>query len=124
MARRPEALPSQGCPVGDLLAFLGKPYVLDILRLFHEEPRPHRFLEIQQRLGLSPNTLTGRLKELVRSGFLVRTAYPEIPPRVDYSPTPKARALDAIFDALGDWAREHDLAQFHPAHAVAALARA
>ncbi len=100
---------SRGCPLGDLLHFLGKPYVLDLLRVFHESPGAHRFVDLQRRLEISPNTLAARLHDLVDAGFLVRTAYNEIPPRVDYEATRKTRELDDIFDAMRLWSKRNDL---------------
>ena len=100
-----------GCQVTDLFRLLGKTHVLDILYLFTQEDRgaPRRFVEVQHRLSLSPNTLSERLKELVEAGLLTRTAYNEIPPRVDYQATAKALDLDTVFHALGSWAKRHDL---------------
>lgn len=95
--------------MGTLLHFLGKPYVLDLLRVFVEDPRPHRFVELQQRLQVSPNTLTARLRDLVEAGFLTRTSFNEIPPRVDYAVTRKARELNSVFETLSDWSKRHDL---------------
>ncbi|HLB67587.1 MAG TPA: helix-turn-helix domain-containing protein, partial [Thermoplasmata archaeon] len=60
-------------------------------------------------LELSPKTLAQRLRELVQAGLLTRTAYNEIPPRVDYEVTQKAQRLRPIFDALAAWAAENDL---------------
>ncbi len=59
---------------------------------------PKRFVDLQERLKLSPNTLSERLRELGGAGLLTRTAYPEIPPRVDYEATPKARDLRDAWD--------------------------
>jgi DNA-binding HxlR family transcriptional regulator len=102
---------SAGCEIGDLFRLLGKSHVMRILYLFlKEDPRPHRFVDVQKRLSLSPNTLTERLKELVEAGLLTRTAFNEIPPRVDYAATQKARDLDSVFVALLEWSRAHDLA--------------
>lgn len=100
-----------GCQIGDLFRLLGKTHVLDILYLFTQEERgmPRRFVEVQHRLGISPNTLSERLKELVAAGLLSRTAYNEIPPRVDYAATQKALDLDRVFVSLKDWATQHDL---------------
>lgn len=99
-----------GCDIADLFRLLGRSHVMRILYLFlHEDPRPHRFVDIQNRLGLSPNTLTERLKDLVMAGLLTRTAYNEIPPRVDYEATQKARDLASVFVALMDWSRKHNL---------------
>ena len=106
-----ECAPGQGCDLGDLFRLLGKSHVMRILYLFlKEDPQPHRFVDVQHRLGLSPNTLTERLKELVAAGLLTRTAYNEIPPRVDYEATQKAKDLEKVFVELISWARQHDLA--------------
>ena len=98
-----------GCEIGELFRVLGKTHMLDILHLFISDPEPRRFVEVQDRLGLSPNTLTERLKELVQTGLLRRTAYNEIPPRVDYQATQKALDLHTVFAALQQWAARNDL---------------
>lgn len=95
--------------MGDLLHFLGKPHILDLLRIFHDAPGAHRFVDLQRRLEISPNTLAARLHDLVEAGFLVRTAYNEIPPRVDYEATRKTRELDDLFGAMAAWAKRNDL---------------
>jgi len=103
-----------GCEVGELFHTLGKTYVLEILHMFLEEGGgPRRFVEIQTRLKMSPNTLSDRLKDLVGAGLLSRTAYNEIPPRVDYEGTPKALDLRPVFDSLRDWATRHNLSPEH-----------
>lgn len=83
--------------------------MLDILYIFTQEPGPHRFVDIQRRLSLSPNTLSERFKDLVNAGLLTRTVYNEIPPRVDYEPTVKARELGPLFDTLNAWAQRNSL---------------
>ncbi len=84
--------------------------MLDILHLVtNEGAKPWRFVDIQERLGLSPNTLSERLKDLVEAGLLTRTAYNEIPPRVDYQATRKALDLTPVFDSLQAWATRYDL---------------
>lgn len=99
------------CDITDLFRLLGKSHVMRILYLFlKEDPQPHRFVDVQHRLGLSPNTLTERLKELVAAGLLTRTAYNEIPPRVDYEATQKAKDLEKVFLELIAWTKQHDLA--------------
>ena len=99
-----------GCEIGELFHTLGKTYVLEILHLFLQEGGgPRRFVEIQTRLRMSPNTLSGRLKDLVEAGLLSRTAYNEIPPRVDYDATSKTYDLRPVFESLRDWAARHNL---------------
>ena len=99
-----------GCEIGELFHTLGKTYVLEILHVFLQEGGgPRRFVELQTRLKMSPNTLSDRLKDLVDAGLLSRTPYNEIPPRVDYDATPKTYDLRPVFDSLRDWAAKHNL---------------
>lgn len=99
-----------GCEIQDLFRLLGRAHVLDLLHIFVREVRgPLRFVEIQNRLEISPNTLSQRLKDLVDAGLLSRVAYNQIPPRVDYEATDKALRLKRVFRALHDWAAENDL---------------
>jgi DNA-binding HxlR family transcriptional regulator len=100
-----------GCAIGDLFRILGKAHMLDILYITNVESagKPVRFVDIQKKLRMSPNTLSERLRELVDAGLLTRTAYNEIPPRVDYQATAKARDLGTVFDVLRAWAERHDL---------------
>ncbi len=106
---RPSVAETGGCRLTELFQVLGKAHMLDILHIFHTDGQPHRFVDIQDRLGLSPNTLSERLRDLVDAGLLTRTAYNEIPPRVDYQATEKALALAPAFESLQEWASEHDL---------------
>jgi DNA-binding HxlR family transcriptional regulator len=99
----------KGCQLSDLFRLLGEPHVLDILHLFLREGGTLRFTAVQARLGMSPNTLTERLKRLVAAGLLTRTAFSEIPPRVEYEATAKARELGTVFDELTHWARRNAL---------------
>ena len=106
----------RGCEVSELFHILGKTYVLDILHLFLQDGAgPRRFVELQARLKMSPNTLSERLKDLVGAGLLSRTAYSEIPPRVDYEATAKALDLRPVFDSLREWADRHTLKPEPPA---------
>lgn len=112
MAGPPPAAPKKagtGCQVRELFELLGEAHVLDLLYLFLSEPRPRRFVEVQNALKISPNTLSDRLRGLVKAGLLVRRAYSEIPPRVEYEATPKAIEFDEVFRSLSEWARRNDL---------------
>jgi len=106
-----------GCPVGEVLRLLGKPYALAILNAFSTVKGPLRFVQLQRQLRLSPNTLSQRLKELSEAGLLYRVSYNEIPPRVDYEPTPKAHDLMPIFEEIHAWSKRHDLGPM-PARAL------
>lgn len=99
-----------GCALTDLFHVLGRAHMLDILHaLTSEGAAPMRFVDLQEKLRLSPNTLSERLRDLVDAGLVTRTAYNEIPPRVDYQATEKALELHSVFDGLTEWAARHRL---------------
>lgn len=100
-----------GCEMSDLFRLLGKTHMLDVLHLFIVQApgRTLRFVEVQHTLKLSPNTLSERLRELTEAGLLSRQAYNEIPPRVDYAATQKARELESVFHSLIEWAQRNNL---------------
>ncbi len=51
--------------------------------------------------------LTQNLRMLERSGLIDRTVHPEIPPRVEYTPTAPGRALRATIDGMCDWTHQY-----------------
>ncbi|HEV3229974.1 MAG TPA: helix-turn-helix domain-containing protein [Solirubrobacteraceae bacterium] len=60
-----------------------------------------RFCELERSLaGISPRTLSLRLRALEEEGIVERHTYPEVPPRVDYALTEKGRALLPIIDDM------------------------
>jgi DNA-binding HxlR family transcriptional regulator len=99
-----------GCQVTELFALLGQTHMHEILYEFVGLPgQSLRFTELQTRLQLSPKTLSARLKALVEAGILARKSFNEIPPRVEYEPTPKLRELEELYDVLKKWAEHHTL---------------
>ena len=54
--------------------------------------------------GVSNTVLSSALKELEEDGLILRQAYPEVPIRVEYSPTDSCRTLLPILEQLSDWA--------------------
>ncbi|MDE1173781.1 MAG: helix-turn-helix domain-containing protein [Parvibaculaceae bacterium] len=67
-------------------------------------PGPMRFGELRRALpGITQHMLTAQLRALEADGLIGRTAYAEIPPRVEYALTGRAYALKPIFLALLDW---------------------
>ena len=60
-----------------------------------------RFCELERSLaGISPRTLSLRLRALEEEGIVERHTFPEVPPRVEYALTPKGRALLPIIDDM------------------------
>jgi len=67
---------------------------------------PMRFGELRRALpGITQHMLTTQLRALEADGLVIRTAYAEIPPRVEYTLTDGAIALKPIFLAMVEWAR-------------------
>jgi DNA-binding HxlR family transcriptional regulator len=62
-----------------------------------------RFDDLRRHLGISPTTLTQRLRRLVEAGVLRRRRYEERPPRDEYVLTDRGRELAAVVLALGGW---------------------
>lgn len=66
-----------------------------------------RFSELERSLaGISPRTLSLRLRALEDEGMVARTTYPEVPPRVEYELTEKGRALIPLIDDMRRYGRE------------------
>ncbi|QYR20693.1 winged helix-turn-helix transcriptional regulator [Paenibacillus sp. sptzw28] len=65
---------------------------------------PQRFCAMESALsGISGRILSERLKELEQAGIVNREVYPETPVRIEYSLTEKGRALQPIFNEIGNW---------------------
>ncbi|MFC7225319.1 winged helix-turn-helix transcriptional regulator [Halalkalicoccus sp. GCM10025322] len=92
-----------------LLNLLGKKHTIVILHQFATGDGALRFSDLEKAVDIAPNTLSNRLEELTGVGLLTRKAYNEIPPRVEYSATEKARDLAPVFWYLGVWTERHDL---------------
>jgi DNA-binding HxlR family transcriptional regulator len=67
-----------------------------------------RFCELERSLsGISPRTLSLRLRALEEQGIVERQTYPEVPPRVEYSLTPKGEALVPLIEDMRRYGREY-----------------
>ena len=67
-----------------------------------------RFCELERSLsGISPRTLSLRLRALEEQGIVARHTYPEVPPRVEYSLTEKGEALVPLIEDMRRCGREY-----------------
>lgn len=96
------------CPIEKTMSVIGGKWTFMILRdLFSGQKR---FGQLEKSLkGISPRTLSMRLKELENEGIIIRMIYSEIPPHVEYSLTEKGHTLRPIFDAMKDWGNKWDV---------------
>ena len=84
---------------------MGDKWTLLIVRDLAAGPR--RFVELQRVLpGISTEQLRSRLNRMVADGLLTRERYREVPPRVDYELTERARELLDVVGALARWGYE------------------
>jgi DNA-binding HxlR family transcriptional regulator len=66
-----------------------------------------RFCELERSLqGISPRTLSLRLRALEEEGIVERQTFPEVPPRVEYALTDKGRALVPLIEDMRTYGRE------------------
>ncbi|GAA5196000.1 helix-turn-helix domain-containing protein [Rugosimonospora acidiphila] len=69
---------------------------------------PTRYSDLAEAIpGISQRMLTLTLKQLQRDGLLIRTAYPEVPPRVEYSLTGLGNSLLSTVLELAAWSADH-----------------
>jgi DNA-binding HxlR family transcriptional regulator len=57
--------------------------------------------------GISQKMLTQTLRQMEADGFLTRTVYPVVPPRVEYALTPLGESLGQAFCGVWEWAETH-----------------
>jgi DNA-binding HxlR family transcriptional regulator len=88
-----------------LSLFAGK-WSVEVLYLLASGTR--RYSQVLYEVGeISKKTLTQTLRGLERHGLVSRRAYPEVPPRVEYSLTPLGWSLTGPLMALYEWSAEH-----------------
>ena len=93
------------CGVTKTLKIIGSKWSMHILHNLCSEKK--RFGELQRLLhGISPKTLSFRLKELEREGLIKKTIFPVVPPHVEYELTAKGSALKKIFNEMEKWGKE------------------
>jgi DNA-binding HxlR family transcriptional regulator len=94
-----------GCPVARTAEIIGNKWTPLIVRdLAHGQKR---FSELERSLrGISPKTLSERLKRLEESEVVDRHCFAEVPPRVEYTLTPKGYALLPVIDSMRAFGRE------------------
>jgi DNA-binding HxlR family transcriptional regulator len=80
------------CPIARTLDIIGERWTILILR---------------DLVGISPNTLSARLKRLEDAGIVERRFYEQHPPRAEYLLTEKGKDLRPVLRALLDWGQHH-----------------
>ena len=99
-----EELPE--CPVATTVQLIGSKWKLLILR--NLSARPWRFNELRKDLdGISQKVLTDSLRSMEEDGIVIRTVYPEVPPRVEYSLSELGQSMWPILEAMQEWGNNY-----------------
>jgi DNA-binding HxlR family transcriptional regulator len=93
------AISDTDCPVCACAEIISGKWTLLVIRDLAAGNQ--RFCELERSLeGISPRTLSLRLRALEECGIVERHTYPEVPPRVEYALTEKGRALQPLIDDM------------------------
>jgi DNA-binding HxlR family transcriptional regulator len=99
-------VPDSCRPVTDILNRIGDKWSVGVIRSLGQ--RKMRFTELKRALeGVSQKMLTTTLRGLERDGFITRTIFPTVPPRVEYELTDLGKDLLKPVAALGQWAQKN-----------------
>lgn len=106
MKPRHSHVPDSCRPVTDILDRIGDKWSVGVIR--HLGMTKMRFTELRKALeSVSQKMLTTTLRALERDGYITRTVFPTIPPRVEYELTDLGRDLLVPVAALGLWAQKN-----------------
>lgn len=97
----------QNTPFGYTMSVIGGKWKMAILYVLAAR-QPVRFNEMQRQVGaITYKILSAHLKELEADGLVTRKEYPQIPPKVEYSLTPKAQTLLPVLEQLCEWGAQN-----------------
>ena len=94
------------CPVATTVSLIGSKWKLLIMR--NLLARPWRFNELQKSLdGVSQKVLTDSLRSMESDGIIIRTVYPEVPLRVEYSLSELGESMRPIIKSMEEWGLDY-----------------
>lgn len=96
-------LPS--CPIAVVLEIISNKWKAFIIRDLLEGKK--RFGELKKSTGASQKSLTANLRELEEEGIVIRKAYSEIPPRVEYSLSDVGMSLAPVLEMMAGWGTDY-----------------
>ena len=95
------------CPVATTVNLIGNKWKILIIRNLLAKDKI-RFKDLKNGVeGISQKVLTDNLRSLEKDGLIVRTAYAEIPPRVEYELSTLGKTLKPIIDSMADWGNRY-----------------
>lgn len=98
------------CPVETTLLLISNKWKVIIIRELLNGQQ--RFSQLKNAIGtISQKVLTANLRSMEEDGLVVRTAFPEVPPRVEYELTDLGHSLRPVLDALSKWGTQYQKTQ-------------
>ncbi|MEV5541334.1 helix-turn-helix domain-containing protein [Saccharopolyspora shandongensis] len=99
-------LTDPNCPTRLVLDRIGDKWTVMVVTLLSDGPM--RFTQLRTGIGgVAPKVLTQTLRAMERDGLVIRTAYPEVPPRVTYELTDLGHSLRGPVEAIADWSERN-----------------
>lgn len=97
------------CPIRNILARISDKWSLLVIYTLDRSGKERlRFKELQREIAdISQKMLAATLRTLEEDGYVTRTVYPEVPPRVEYALTLRAKSLLPHINGLIEWAMEN-----------------
>jgi DNA-binding HxlR family transcriptional regulator len=97
---------NEACGTRAVLSLLANKWTVLVMAALFEDTQ--RFGQLQRQIeGISPKMLTQTLRMLEQNGLIKRTAYPTVPPMVEYARTELGQTLLEPLTALCHWAADH-----------------
>lgn len=94
------------CNIAKTLRIIGSKWTALLLHNLFDGKK--RFGELQQAMpGISPKTLTQRLRELEDHGIISKKVFAEVPPHVEYTLTKRGKSLEEIFITMAQWGEQN-----------------
>ena len=101
----------QDCPIRNVLAHICSKWSMLVIYLMHRnesEDKSIRFNVLHRAMpDISQKVLTSTLRSLEADGFVTRKVYAEVPPRVEYSLTDRARSFIPLVESMTAWAQDN-----------------
>ncbi len=98
--------PQVGC-IASAMQVIGNKWTALILRDLFTGPK--RFCELEKSVGsINPRTLSQRLDDLEQYGIITRKSFAEVPPRIEYTLTPKGEDLLPILEQMATWGTKYN----------------
>lgn len=97
---------TSGSPVNTTLKVIGGKWKPEIL--WHLYQGTQRFSELKRKVsGVTQKMLTQELRELESNQIILRTVFPVVPPKVEYSLTEYGKTLSPVLKSMADWGLKH-----------------